>query len=380
MESRSSAGRCGGASAPDLPPRVKPIRTLLLYARSRESETLSYQRGWPRHLQADRRFDCTPVNVLDRTVPLRLRLRRPSCDAVVALHSVFSNACYLGGPLLELVRRLSASKVYFIGNEYKLMPEKTAFADQLGVDLLVSQLTSEGALQLYRERLGCKVVGIPNTGLDPALFAPRRPRHERPIDVGYRGYENPLYLGHAERHELAGLFVREGPRRGLTLDVSLNPSDRFTEPAWAGFLNRCKGQLGSEAGGDYFELTDATRKAINAYLAEHPEAGIEEVRERFFRDYPNPVLGRALSGRIVEAAGTKTVQILLEGEYGGYFEPDVHYIPLGKDFADLDEAISKFRDASLCEQLTENAYEVAAGELTYPKLIDRFHDALASVL
>ena len=101
--------------------------------------------------------------------------------------------------------------------------------------------------------------------------------------------------------------------------------------------------------------------------------------QRFFGDYTHPVPGRVLSGRNVEAAGTKTVQLLLEGAYGGYLEPDVHYIPLRKDFSNVGESIAKFRDEGFCARVRENAFAVAQ-ELTYPKLIDRFHDALRPLL
>src|SRR5207249_2469555 len=151
-----------------------------------------------------------------------------------------------------------------------------------------------------------------------------------------------------ERRELAERFLEAADGFGLRVDISLDPRDRLDEPGWAEFLNRCKGQLGSEAGGDYFELTDETREAVRAYVAERPEATFEDVWERFFRDYSNPVPGRVLSGRNVEAGGTKTVQLLLRGAYGGYLEPDVHYIPLEKDFSNLDEAVAKFRDPGAC--------------------------------
>ena len=89
--------------------------------------------------------------------------------------------------------------------------------------------------------------------------------------------------------------------------------------------------------------------------------------------------GRVLSGRNVEAAGTKTVQLLLRGVYGGYLEPDVHYVPVEKDFSNLDEAIAKFRDPEVAARVRENAFEVAQ-ELTYARLIDRFEDALRPLL
>lgn len=363
---------------------MRPVRALLLYARIPENETLSYQQAWPRHFLAHPRFDCDPVDVLSlrdtRRLRLRSLLRWTRYDAVVILHSVFSNGRYLHGPLLDVVRGLRAPKAYFIGNEYKGLPEKMWFCETVGVDLLVSQFTTEAPLRLYRERLPqTTVVGIPNTGWDAELFAPRVPVEERPVDLGYRAFENDVALGHRERRELAERFLVAAGENGLKVDISLDPADRLDEPGWADFLNRCKGQLGSEAGGDYFELTDETRNAVNAHLAGRPDASFEEVWERFFRDYRDPVPGRVLSGRNVEAAGTKTVQLLLEGGYGGYLEPDVHYIPLRKDFSNLDEAIAKFRDDSFCARLRENAFAVAQ-DLTYPKLIDRFERALRPLL
>jgi hypothetical protein len=363
---------------------MRPVRALLLYARLPENQTLSYQQAWPRHFVAHPSFDCDPVNVMSlpetRRLRVRAALRLARYDAVVILHSVFSNGRHLYGPLLEAVRKLRARKAYFIGNEYKGMSEKMWFCEQLGIDLLVSQFTTEEPLALYRERLpGTTVVGIPNTGWDPELFAPRVPPEERPIDLGYRAFENDVALGHCERRELAERFRDVAAANGLRVDISLEAADRLDEPGWAAFLNRCKGQLGSEAGGDYFELTDETRNAVRAWVAERPDASFEEVWERFFRDYRNPVPGRVLSGRNVEAAGTKTVQLLLEGAYGGYLEPDVHYIPLRKDFSNVDEALAKFRDDALCARIRTSAFELAH-ELTYPKLIDRFHDALGPLL
>lgn len=324
------------------------------------------------------------VNVRDRRLTAKIRgvmvARFAWFDAIVILHSVFSNGCYLGGWLYDAVARAPQPKAYFIGNEYKLMPEKMRFCEELGVSLLVSQTDSPAVHALYQARLGCKVTWIPHSGLDPDLFKPCRLWSEREIDIGYRAAEASLYLGHDERRQIAHYFLAHGHRWNLRVDVSLKPEDRLAGSDWAEFLNRCKGQMGTEAGGDFFELTDDTRRRVNAYVREHPDAGIEEIYPRFFEDYSKPVPIRIISGRNVEAAGTKTVQILFEGHYGGYFQPDVHYIPLKKDFSNIDDVIAKFRDAEHCRRLVENAYRVALSELTYDRLIDRFHTALSELL
>jgi hypothetical protein len=125
---------------------MKPVRALLIHARLPENETLSYQQAWPRHFAAHPRFDCDLVDVLERRDTRRLRLqalvRRARYDAVVLLHSVFSNGRYLQGPLLELVAGMPVPKAYFVGNEYKGLPEKIWFCEEVGVSLLVSQFTT----------------------------------------------------------------------------------------------------------------------------------------------------------------------------------------------------------------------------------------------
>lgn len=348
------------------------------------ASTFSYHTAWPRHFAQHPAFDCTIVNLADRGVAARVRAIGVAAlgqfDAIVLLHSVFSNAQLLQGRLLDRIRAADALKVFFIGNEYKLMPEKMAFAADLGIRLLVTQSSAPEVQRLYAARLGCAVAGIPNTGLDPDLFQARQPRDARPLDLGYRADDAPWYIGHRERREIAEYFAAAAARYGVTVDISLDPADRFIETEWAAFLNRCKGQLGTEAGGDYFELDDRTRLGVNAYVEAHPEATFDDVHARFFASYGPSVPIRIMSGRQVEAAGTRTVQVLFEGRYDGYLQPDVHYIPLRKDFADADDAMRKFRDAAFCEGLVDAAEAMAREQLTYPALLRRFEGELRQVI
>jgi hypothetical protein len=92
------------------------------------------------------------------------------------------------------------------------------------------------------------------------------------------------------------------------------------------------------------------------------------------------VRARSITGRHAEAAATKTVQILFEGDYSGFFEPDVHYLALAKDFSNVDDVLARFRDDDHCREIAENAYRVATEELTYDRLLDRFLEALRPLL
>jgi hypothetical protein len=362
---------------------VTPIRVILVYAEAAASRTLSYHTGWPKWFARSRRFECLPVNLLERGARARLgavrTLRRRDADAIVLLHSVFSNEPHLGGRAFAAVAANPLPKALFLANEYKDMPAKLRFAQQLGISLLVTQSTHADVQGLYRERLpGVAVTGIVNAGVDLELFAARTPVHERPIDIGYRSYEAPWYLGHVERSRIAAEVVARSA--ALRTDISLDEDARFGAVEWAAFLDSCRAQLGCEAGTDYLELDDRSRLAVNAYLAERPDATFDEVYDRFFRDYRDPVSGRVLSARVAEAAATGTVQILVEGHYDGYFEPDVHYIPLRKDFSNVDEALAKLQDAELAAGMAARARDVATSELRYERLVDRFADDLDALL
>jgi hypothetical protein len=58
----------------------------------------------------------------------------------------------------------------------------------------------------------------------------------------------------------------------------------------------------------------------------------------------------------------------------------VHYVPLRKDLSNLDEPFAKFRDPDYGACVREQAHELVRAELTYSKLIDRFHAELAPLL
>lgn len=363
---------------------MKLLRIALLFVQSGENATLSYQHGWPKSFLESKLFDCTPINLAQRSFADRLAIARQlhvgRFDAIVLLHSVFSNQQNLRGMLYWALAACRVPKAYFIGNEYKLMPEKMHFCRQLGISLLVTQSNDDRVAVLYRKALGCEVTCIPNTGVDVTVFRPLRRLEDRPIDIGYRACPADWYLGNNEKTEIAEFFVSNADRFGLVTDISLDMDRRFDALGYADFLNCCRGQIGTEAGGDYFELTDKTRKLVNAYVNNHCDATWPEVEGLFFDSYGPSVPMRIISGRQVEAAACKTVQILFDGRYNNYILPDVHYIPLRKDFANADETINKLKDMTYCAKLTDNAFDVVMTELTYDSLLKRFRESIASVL
>jgi hypothetical protein len=355
---------------------LKRPRIAVIFWVSEVNATLSYQHGWPRAFLDSPLFDVTPINLAFRGWQDRWDVANTlwgsDFDAIVLLHSAFSNQKNLRRLFLWLVAKTSCPKVFFIGNEYKSMPEKMQFCRDIGISLLVSQSTDARVHAMYRDALGCAVTGIPNTGCDLSVFHPRIPLQDRRIDIGYRSLDAPWYLGNNEKTEIADFFLFRAKDLGVSVDISLQERDRFDAAGYADFLNNCRAQIGTESGGDHFELTDHTRGRVIDFLQKHPGATWTEVKEEFFA-HPSPGIPmRIISGRQIEAAACKTVQILFEGNYDGFLKPDEHYIPLAKNFSNADEAIRKLRDDRYCRDVTERAYGVVIENLTYERLLERF--------
>lgn len=352
---------------------TRPLRILGLHADDESWATLSYARSLPRAVARHGGFSFAAVNIvrlsaLDRISLLaHLRLRR--YDAIVLFHSVFSNANYVSPALETQIRNAGAPVVFFVGNEYKLMPEKMAFAERLGVALLVSQIARAEVLELYRVRLGCRVVFIPNALFDPEPFAAAKPACDRPIDIGYRAFDGAWYLGHDDRTRIADIVSTVAARRGFRLDVSLDPASRLAESEWYGFLGDCVGQLGTESGTDAFDLDDAMRNAVNGYCAANPGTQFADVVSRFFPPGGERVSGRTVSSRHIEAAAARSVQLLLPGDYAGVFKPGEHYLEIRRDGANVEDALARFADPALRARMADAAFEAAADRFSERRLM-----------
>ena len=64
----------------------------------------------------------------------------------------------------------------------------------------------------------------------------------------------------------------------------------------------------------------------------------------------------AISPRHFEAAICKTLQILVEGDYGNAFQPWKHYVPLKRDFSNIKEVLNFLKNEDQCQKIIDFAY------------------------
>jgi hypothetical protein len=204
----------------------------------------------------------------------------------------------------------------------------------------------------------------------PRIVAVGAASRGRPIDIGYRtaGKPVPWFGRHGFlKQRIADVFIEKAAAKGLVTDISTRDEDAIPGEAWYDFLARCKYTLGVESGTSLIDPDGTIRRRTEDYLAHHPEAPYENVEAACFPGLDGQVKLYALSPRHLEACVTRTCQILTEGDYNGILEAGTHYIPLKKDFSNIDEVLEKVVRDDGRERMTEKAYNdiVASGRYTY---------------
>lgn len=357
-------------------------RLLVLHAVEEKNRTSSYQTSYIHSLEESSVFDCTIVNVITAD-PVRERwnrwrhIWRAEYDAVFLLHSIFASTLKLSRRWIAAIQRLGIPVVFFMNNEFYRMPQKMAFAQEVGTSLLVSQCYSKQVLDIYSEALRCPAIGLPNVCFDLRAFPPGPQIGERSIDVGYRMMPGPASLGHWEREDIAAVFEERAADR-FKLDISTDPKDRFTPTEWSRFLRRCRTQLCVASGGDIFELSDETLWRTFNFTQANPNASRTEI-EALFPPVEQRIPLRTPSSRMIEAASSGTAQIMYEHDIGLNFEPDVHYLGLKKDHSNMSDVLDRIADTSYLSEIARNCFtdlqHQTSRDVTFSKL-DRALDNL----
>jgi hypothetical protein len=325
--------------------------------------------------------DVYRFNPVDRAAACRL-LDPEEFDAVVIHYTVsLVSPRYLPPPLPERLARFGGLKVQFIQDEYRAVDVVTAAMRKLGIDVLFTCVPEPAAGSIYDERLPSvtRVFTLPGYVPDDLVGRDVARAAQRPIDVGYRGRDVPVWLGRLgrEKTEIARAFLDHVADRGLRCDISSREDDRIYGEAWNRFLASCKTTLGTESGASIVDFDGSLEALAKDYLPRRPHATREEIERDLTGPYEGKVVINTASPRLFEAAALRTAMILFRGTYGGVVEPGRHYIPLEKDFSNIDEVVERVRDPAYLDELADRTYDdlVASGRYSLRALVAQF-DAL----
>jgi hypothetical protein len=326
---------------------------------------------------------CYYLNLADQAVPDWVR--QTPFDLII-YHDLFFCGRWGGRPLfeqlcakIEFLKDSPAYKIAVPQDEFMCADLLCEFINSFGVGAVFSVAPESEWPKIYRDvdrrkvRFYCVLTGYLEEETLARIEAVAQPGAPRPIDIGYRAggrtWRQAAWLG---RHgtlkiEIADAFAGRAPKFGIVTDISTRSEDTFMGDAWYEFLARCKYQIGLEGGASVLDWDGTRRLAVFEYIEQHPDCTFEEIEAACFPGLDGRFALFALSPRHLEACATRTCQILVEGAYNGVLEPWKHYVPVKRDFSDLDEVLQIVRDDKLREGMVEAGYRdiVASGRYTY---------------
>jgi len=395
-------------------------RVLVLHAQY--TDRLSYYDDWLDAFRDSPLFDVTAVNIVSRTARDDIARALAGADLVVLLHSTNGDTTIYLEPFAEQLADRTCPLLSFIGNEVNLpgspISAKRDVLRKIRPDYVATQLLKEAGDYLWGDLVSKAVVELPHA-LNPAAFRPGQPQADRSIDIGVRAVRYLPHLGDSDRNALHDFFDAHTFAPDLEVDIS---TQRFDRDGWAAFLQSCKATVSSEAGTWWLERDDATIEAIRAWTAARMKgkglviandsalrrlghklpwwmraalrklmsAGpvrhestvtedlpADEIYETFFAGRRRPAFyGKCISSRHFDAAGTGTVQILLEGRYNDILEAGVHYLPLKEDFSNIDAVMDRFNDPVARSEMADATLALVMERHTYADRVQAVHALL----
>jgi hypothetical protein len=271
--------------------------------------------------------------------------------------------------------------VAFFQDEYRYWPQRAEFLNRYGVACVYTLVEPPHFEATYRKRAQVPklIYTLPGYVSESLLGLAQRfakPAEQRTIDIGYRGRQLPYLFGKGsqEKHWIGTRFRELADGLGLRLDIESEEEKRLYGDKYYLFLANCRAVLGVEAGVSIFDIDDTVRPQYERLTAERPGIGFDEAYTTLLHRFEDKIPYRTISPRHFEAAAFRVCQILFEGRYSGIMQPMIHYIPLKKDFSNLDEVVRQFRDEALRRELTENAYRdlIASGRYSYRRFVESF--------
>ncbi len=358
---------------------------LLLYHRPMLSDASTINE----HIDAFERYSRFPFWKLNTDLGFPRGLAGLDFDVIVAHYSVFASGPYdylLDESFLAYLEGSDAYKVAFFQDEHQYCRRRFEFLDRYGFDCVYTCVAPRYFAETYgRYTEVPKLVNHVPAYVSPDMVATAErvgvPDSGREVDVGYRARPVPAYVGRGglEKVEIGERFAERARDSGLALDIDMSEESRLYGEDWYRFLAGCRGFLGTESGASVIDVEDEVREEYEALLIETgEEPTVERLEQGALGRWDGATPLRTTSSRHFEAAALRVCQILFEGSYSGALKPDQHYIPLRKDFSNLDAVIERFRDPEQRRELTENAHRdlIASGEHSYERFFAGFDATL----
>jgi glycosyltransferase involved in cell wall biosynthesis len=305
-------------------------------------------------------------------------------DAIVIHYCVrVSLEDHLSSSYAHAVREFGGYKILFIQDEYDTMETSRHWMDRLGIHAIFTCVPEEYFDEVYpRSRFPYLERIRTLTGFVPIGIENHTPKpiSERQIVIGYRGRPLPFYYGDLGREKvvIAQRMKQICQERNIPEDIEWSHEKRIYGDQWYPFVESSKATLGTETGSNVFDDHGEIKRNVERALAKNPTLSYEEIHARYIGSHEGKIKVNQISPRVFEAIALRTALVLFEGDYSNIIQPNVHYIPLKKDFSNLEDVLAKLADDNYLQELTDRAYEdlILSNKYSYQQFIRDFDSFL----
>lgn len=345
------------------------------------------------HLESFKRFSSNDITYIPATTssgtgeeidgigPIDLSI----FDVVIVHYSIrISLRHHLIQNFANSIKDFSGLKVLFIQDEYDSVECTRQWMDILRFDLVYTCVPLAEREKIYpSSRFPSTKFLSTLTGYVPELVYIDNficKLEERKFSIVYRGRELPAIYGLLGREKyLIGEEVKKlATQAGLSIDISSDHDSRIYGDDWYRFLASGRATLGTESGSNIFDFDGSLAARIEYLVDKNPEATFEKIWQTILINHEGVVRMNQISPKIFEAIRLRTALVLFEGDYSGVVKPDIHFIPLRKDFSNFGEVVAKIMDDEFVLSMTQRAYDdvIKTGAYSYRKFIKGVDDDL----
>lgn len=332
------------------------------------------------HLDAFRRHSQNQIFYAAATRNAQPHVDLNKFDVVVVHFSVrLSLADYFSEQIAVALQRFNGLRILFMQDEFDTAEVARRWMDRIGFHRVYSIIPT-GSLPVVYPQLRFRKTEFVNVlaGYIPenlkSISVPNT--FERPIKIGYRGRDLPYWYGAlGQEKKTIGVKMKEVcAERGIAADIEWSDDKRIYGTDWFEFITSCRSMIGCEGGSNIFDEYGEIRAKIETAISANPGLTFEEAQRTILGDAEGRIHTNQITPKFFEAIALKTVLVLFEGEYSGVLKPDVHYIPLKKDFSNIDDVLQKLENRELVEEISENAHRdiVLSGRYSYASFIGDF--------
>lgn len=358
-------------------------RLLVAYSNSANyvATTAEYLAAFGRHSSWDVRYlhvthDAEPdVDLSEYDAVLQSYCVRPAFEM------------YVPPAWLEKLKAFQGVKAFALQDEYDRVNRTIGWLREVGADVIMTNVPAGDVHRVYSKML------FPDTRFLTVLtgYVPGNlPKHagikpltRRPIVVGYRGRDiSPRYgrLGF-DKLDIGRSMKAACLAEGVPHDIEWTEEHRLYGDEWYRWVASCRVNLATETGSNVFDWNGDIEREYD----ERARAGGGKVEWARFLEWLEPretgVQMGQISARIFEAAALRTALVAFPGSYSGILKAHEHYIPLERDFSNVDDVLRQIKDIDALTAMTERAYYdlIESDRYSYGRFVATVETALNEV-